>query len=334
MNTNKEVIYTMIGGILIKDVPDDAVKVKILSNGFIYFINKSGGELLGYCIEPKISIDSDKFSFVVFDIPPRAPKLKLVSNELTVVQSKGGMIENGKTYIVGEQGLPAEAVQFYGRANRAPNDAPERFTNIYKRAHSSSSSIISFCENVMAGKYMTIEELKCDFSKVDFGFTELKAIIESYPFLNSVSPDSSNVERSINIDSNNKTEKSSCGKSGTCKNIMQGFAQVVENFMNVYNEEHRKDDYPALGRDLLNRCILRNGKFISGDIIYLNDGDYGIVDSVLKDGYELLMNSSDKYHCVSGDGRGVTVFGSLELNHGLSVDWNKTLSKFYEDTLK
>lgn len=123
------------------------------------------------------------------------------------------------------------------------------------------------------------------------------------------------------------------GKSGSCKNIMQGFAQVVEHFMNVYNEEHRKDDYPALGRDLLNRCILRNGKFISGDIIYLNDGDYGIVDSVLKDGYELLMNSSDKYHGVMSDGRGVTVFGSLELNHGLSVDWNKTFSKFYEDTL-
>lgn len=123
------------------------------------------------------------------------------------------------------------------------------------------------------------------------------------------------------------------GKSGSCKNIMQGFAQVVEHFMNVYNEEHRKDDYPALGRDLLNRCILRNGKFISGDIIYLNDGDYGIVDSVLKDGYELLMNSSDKYHCVMSDGRGVTVFGSLEPNHGLSVDWNKTFSKFYEDTL-
>lgn len=209
MNTNKEVIYTMIGGILIKDVPDDAVKVKILSNGFIYFINKSGGELLGYCIEPKISIDSDKFAFVVFDIPPLAPKFALVGRDLHKIQAKGGMIENGKTYVVGEQGLPAEAVHFYGRFNRAPNDAPERFTNIYKRAHSSSSSIMSFCENVMTGKYTTIEELKCDFSKVDFGFAELRTIIESYPFLNSSAPDSSNVGRSINIGNNSAKEKTS-----------------------------------------------------------------------------------------------------------------------------
>ena len=126
---------------------------------------------------------------------------------------------------------------------------------------------------------------------------------------------------------------SSSGAKGLSDNLMQAFAQVVESFMNTYNHVHRKDDYPALGRDLLNRCILRNGKFIPGDIIYLNDGDYGIVDSVLKDGYELLMNSSNKYHCVMSDGSGVTVFGSLDINHGLSVDWNKTFSKFYEDTL-
>lgn len=135
------------------------------------------------------------------------------------------------------------------------------------------------------------------------------------------------------IGEGDKFSYSANGKVGTCKNIMQAFAQVVEKFVEVYNHVHRKDDYPSLGRDLLNICILRKGKFIPGDIIYLNDGDYGIIESVLNDGFELLMNSSYKYHCVMSDGRGVTVFGHLELNHGLSVDWNKTFSKFYEDTL-
>lgn len=218
MNTNNEVIYTMIGGLLIKSVPDDAVKVKILSNGFIYFINKRGDELLGYCNEPEISVYSDKFAFVVFDIPPLAPVFRVGSalgfksfgeSDLHSDKKYGGLVENGKPYFVGEKGLPAEAIQFYGRANREANDAPERFTNIYKRAHSSSSSIMSFCENVMNGKYMTIEELKCDFSKVDFGFAELRDIIESYPYLNSGSDELGKKENSINIGNNAAKEKTS-----------------------------------------------------------------------------------------------------------------------------
>lgn len=120
------------------------------------------------------------------------------------------------------------------------------------------------------------------------------------------------------------------GKCGTCKNIMQGFAQVVESFMNAYNEKWKKENRYEVAKEQFKKDIMRNGSFISGDIIYLNDGDYGIIDSVLNDGYELFMNSSNKYHSVMSDGRGVTVFGTLDKNHSLSVDWKKTFITYLD----
>lgn len=114
------------------------------------------------------------------------------------------------------------------------------------------------------------------------------------------------------------------------RNIMQAFAQVVEPFMNAYNKKWKKENRYEVAKEQFKKDIMRNGSFISGDIIYLNDGDYGIIDSVLNDGYELLMNSSNKYHGVMSDGRGVTVFGTLDKNHSLSVDWKKTFITYLD----
>jgi hypothetical protein len=113
-------------------------------------------------------------------------------------------------------------------------------------------------------------------------------------------------------------------------NIMQAFAQVVELFMNAYNEKWKKENRYEVAKEQFKRDIMRNGSFISGDIIYLNDGDYGIVDRVTGYGYELFMNSSSKYHSVMSDGRGVTVFGTLDKNHSLSVDWKKTFITYLD----
>lgn len=117
---------------------------------------------------------------------------------------------------------------------------------------------------------------------------------------------------------------------GMADNLMQAFAQVVESFMNAYNEKWKKENRYEVAKELFEKDIMRNGSFISGDIIYLNDGDYGIIDSVLNDGYELFMNSSNKYHSVMSDGRGVTVFGTLDKNHSLSVDWKKTFITYLD----
>ena len=117
---------------------------------------------------------------------------------------------------------------------------------------------------------------------------------------------------------------------GLTDNLMQAFAQVVESFMNAYNEKWKKENRYEIAKEQFKKDIMRNGSFISGDIIYLNDGDYGIVDSVLNDGYELFMNSSNKYHGVMSDGRGVTVFGTLDKNHSLSVDWKKTFITYLD----
>lgn len=118
--------------------------------------------------------------------------------------------------------------------------------------------------------------------------------------------------------------------SGYKAGLMQAFAQVVESFMNAYNEKWKKENRYEVAKEQFNKDIMRNGSFISGDIIYLNDGDYGIIDSVLSDGYELFMNSSNKYHGVMSDGRGVTVFGTLDKNHSLSVDWKKTFITYLD----
>lgn len=123
---------------------------------------------------------------------------------------------------------------------------------------------------------------------------------------------------------------SSRGAKGLADNLMQAFAQVVESFMNAYNEKWKKENRYEVAKEKFKKDIMRNGSFISGDIIYLNDGDYGIIDSVLNDGYELFMNSSNKYHSVMSDGRGVTVFGTLDKNHSLSVDWKKTFITYLD----
>lgn len=120
------------------------------------------------------------------------------------------------------------------------------------------------------------------------------------------------------------------GNNGLADNLMQAFAKVVEPFMNSYNDKWISENRYEVAKELFKKDIMRNGYFISGDIIYLNDGDYGIVDSVLNDGYELLMNSSNKYHGVMSDGRGVTVFGTLDKNHSLSVDWKRTFITYLD----
>lgn len=62
-----------------------------------------------------------------------------------------------------------------------------------------------------------------------------------------------------------------------------------------------------------------------GDIVYLNDGDRGVVNHVFDNhvfdnGYELLMDSSGKYHSVHLNGD-CGMFGD-PVKH--AVDWAKT----------
>ncbi len=62
------------------------------------------------------------------------------------------------------------------------------------------------------------------------------------------------------------------------------------------------------------------------DTIYLNDGDMGIVTSVVENGYESTMASSGKYISHQSNGRFVSVFGIGSLENPLSIDWEKTES--------
>lgn len=178
MNTNNEVIYTMIGGMLLKNVPDDAIKVKILSGGFIVFINKSGVESFGYCSSPSISSDFDKFGFVVIDIPPLAPKLTLAGHhQLTPKRNCGGPIESGKTYVVGEQGLPHEAIQAFGRGKRV-SEKKEPSINILTLSFESGSKlsdVINMVESEISNSgcnvtdnisSISINEFKKDISSI------------------------------------------------------------------------------------------------------------------------------------------------------------------------
>ena len=57
MNTKKKAVYTMIGGLLIKNVPHYAKKIKILSNGSIIAVDKSGSESFIYSPSPSINHD-------------------------------------------------------------------------------------------------------------------------------------------------------------------------------------------------------------------------------------------------------------------------------------
>lgn len=116
MNTKKEVIYTMIGGMMFRGVPDNASTLRIYKDNVIFaflpdwrFVNI--GDVLS-------DVETRNVPFIEIKIPPLASKFALVGHDLHKIQTKGGLIENGKTYVVGEQGLPAEAIQFYGRGSR------------------------------------------------------------------------------------------------------------------------------------------------------------------------------------------------------------------------
>lgn len=117
MNTKKKAVYTMIGGLLIKNVPHYAKKIKILSNGSIIAVEKSGNESFIYSPSPSINHDYDKYSFVVFDVPPLAPVFQVGSalgfdsfGEADYPSGKkyGGIVDSGKNYFVGETPLTTE----------------------------------------------------------------------------------------------------------------------------------------------------------------------------------------------------------------------------------
>lgn len=117
MNTKKKAVYTMIGGLLIKNVPHYAKKIKILSNGSIIAVDKSGNESFIYSTSPAIHHDYDKYAFVVFPVPPLAPVFDVGSalgfDSFGVGippfnKSSGGIVESGKNYVVGETPLTTE----------------------------------------------------------------------------------------------------------------------------------------------------------------------------------------------------------------------------------
>lgn len=131
MNTNKEVIYTMIGGMMFKGVPDNASTLRIYKDNVIFaflpdwrFVNI--GDVLS-------DVETRNVPFIEIKVPPLAPKFALVGHDLHKIQTKGGLIENGKTYVVGEKDFLAEAVQFYGRGNRvkpANAETPDKSKSI------------------------------------------------------------------------------------------------------------------------------------------------------------------------------------------------------------
>ena len=149
MNTKKKAVYTMIGGLLIKNVPHYAKKIKILSNGSIIAVDKSGNESFIYSPSPSINHDYDKYSFVVFDVPPLAPCFEVGSAlgfdsfgeaDCTPAVNCGGPIESGKTYVVGERGLPHEAIQAFGRGERV-QEKDEPSVNILTLSFESGSKL-------------------------------------------------------------------------------------------------------------------------------------------------------------------------------------------------
>lgn len=149
MNTKKKAVYTMIGGLLIKNVPYYAKKIKILSNGSIIAVDKSGNEYFIYSTSPAIHHDYDKYAFVVFPVPPLAPVFDVGSalgfdsfgeDDCTPSVNCGGPIESGKTYVVGERGLPHEAIQAFGRGKRV-QEKDEPSVNILTLSFESGSKL-------------------------------------------------------------------------------------------------------------------------------------------------------------------------------------------------
>lgn len=117
MNTKKKAVYTMIGGLLIKNVPHYAKKIKILSNGSIIAVDKSGNESFIYSTSPAIHHDYDKYAFVVFPVPPLAPCFDVGSalgfdsfgdGDCYSGKKYGGIVDSGKNYFVGETLLTTE----------------------------------------------------------------------------------------------------------------------------------------------------------------------------------------------------------------------------------
>lgn len=180
MNNNIEVTYTMIGGLMIRNVPESAKKIKILSSGDIISINEFGLERFIKSDSGSVSEDYNKYSFVVFDVPPRAPVYGLIGNELHQLplnENCGGPIENGKTYIVGEQGLPHEAIQAFGRGKRV-SEKKEPSINILTlsfEAGSKLSDVINMVESEIQNSgcsvtdnisSISINEFKKDISSI------------------------------------------------------------------------------------------------------------------------------------------------------------------------
>lgn len=158
MNTKKKAVYTMIGGLLIKNVPHYAKKIKILSNGSIIAVDKSGSESFIYSPSPSINHDYDKYSFVVFDVPPLAPCFEVGSAlgfdsfgeaDCTPDVNCGGPIESGKTYVVGERGLPHEAIQAFGRGERVQekDEPPVNILTLSFESGSKLSDVINIVES-------------------------------------------------------------------------------------------------------------------------------------------------------------------------------------------
>lgn len=58
-------------------------------------------------------------------------------------------------------------------------------------------------------------------------------------------------------------------------------------------------------------------KLSLGETVYLNDGDSGGVVAVLNGGYELLMESTGKYHGINDDGS-CGMFGH-HINHAVDI---------------
>ena len=149
MNTKNKAVYTMIGGLLIKNVPNWANKVKILSNGAVFALSENKQCQILDSNDSFALGNHDKYGFVVFDVPPLALCFEVgsalgfdsfgVDGCISGVNC-GGPIENGKTYVVGEQELPHEAIQALGRVKRVQeNDEPS--VNILTLSFESGSKL-------------------------------------------------------------------------------------------------------------------------------------------------------------------------------------------------
>lgn len=178
MNTKNEVIYTVIGGLLIKNVPDWANKIKVLSNGAIFALGEDKQCQIFDSRDSFILGTPDKYGFIDFDIPPLAPKLTLVGHhQLTPKKNCGGPIENDKTYIVGEQGLPHEAIQAF-RSGIRDSEKERHSINILTLSFESGSKlsdVINMVESEISNSgcnvtdnisSISINEFKKDISSI------------------------------------------------------------------------------------------------------------------------------------------------------------------------